>query len=170
MFENTYKFNCRYHKVPAPNPCSGGCYSGGGNSAAFAGGQSIGKLREMENKRKGSTFGDFVTEGLMQDVTVAKLQSTRVPYYKLSPPPSFKCKVLRESLPVNSQNIPCATLKRRGSWVISISFGVNSLPLSSNQETILINLTSSCMKSKTVNYSHNIPSKKNKSNFQCCLS
>ncbi len=29
-------------------------------------------------------------------------------------PPSFKCNVLRQSLTVDSQNIPCATLKRRG--------------------------------------------------------
>jgi hypothetical protein len=35
-------------------------------------------------------------------------------------PPSFKCNVLRESLSVDSQNIPCATLKRRESWVISV--------------------------------------------------
>jgi hypothetical protein len=35
-------------------------------------------------------------------------------------PPSFKSNVLRESLSVDSQNIPCVTLKRRGSWVISV--------------------------------------------------
>jgi hypothetical protein len=40
----------------------------------------------------------------MQDVTVARLQSTRV-----QTPPSFKHNVLRESLSVDSQNIPCAT-------------------------------------------------------------
>jgi hypothetical protein len=37
--------------------------------------------REMENINRGPTFGGFVTirtEGSMQDVTVAKLQSTRV--------------------------------------------------------------------------------------------
>jgi hypothetical protein len=73
--------------------------------------------REMENVIRGSTFGDFVTivrKGLMQNVTVARLQSTRVqnPLYL---PYSFKCNVLRESLSVDSQNIPCATLKRRGS-------------------------------------------------------
>ena len=44
----------------------------------------------------------------MQDVTVARLQSL-----------SLKCNVLRESLSVDSQSVPCATLKRRGSWVIS---------------------------------------------------
>jgi len=32
----------------------------------------------------------------------------------------YKCNELRESRSVDSQNIPCATLKRRGSWVISI--------------------------------------------------
>jgi hypothetical protein len=34
--------------------------------------------------------------------------------------PSFKCNVLRKSHSVDSQNISCATLKRRGSWVISV--------------------------------------------------
>ncbi len=40
-----------------------------------------GGIREMENISRGSTFGDFVTirtEASMQDVTVARLQSTRV--------------------------------------------------------------------------------------------
>jgi hypothetical protein len=62
----------------------------------------------MENISRGPTFGDFVTihtEVSMQDITVARLQST----------------VLRESLSVDSQNIPCATLKGRGSWVISVN-------------------------------------------------
>jgi hypothetical protein len=55
----------------------------------------------MENISRGPTFGDFViirTKSSRQDVTVARLQS----------------------LSVDSQNIPCATLKRRGSWIISI--------------------------------------------------
>jgi hypothetical protein len=37
--------------------------------------------REMENKSRGPTFGDFVTirtEGSMQDISVARRQSTRV--------------------------------------------------------------------------------------------
>jgi hypothetical protein len=50
------------------------------------------------------------TEASMQDVTVARLR-----VYKstdsLPSPPSFRCNVLRESLSVDSQNIPCATLK-----------------------------------------------------------
>jgi hypothetical protein len=53
----------------------------------------------------------------MQDNTVARPQSTRV---QTSLYPSFKCNVLRESLSVDSPNIPCATLKRRRSWVISV--------------------------------------------------
>jgi hypothetical protein len=79
--------------------------------------------KEMENTRRGPTFGDFVTirtelSALLQDYRV---QSTRVPYIlPCPPPPSFKCNVLYESLSVDSQNIPCATLKRRGSWVISV--------------------------------------------------
>ncbi len=55
----------------------------------------------------------------MQDVTVARLLC-RVQDYRLPSPPSFKCNVLRESVSVDSQNIPLATLKRRGSWVISV--------------------------------------------------
>jgi hypothetical protein len=64
----------------------------------------------MENISKDSTFGDFVTirtEGSMQDVSVTRQQST-VQEYRLPSPPSFKCSVLRESLSVDSQNIPCA--------------------------------------------------------------
>jgi hypothetical protein len=38
----------------------------------------------------------------------------------LSSPPSFKCNVLCESLSVDSQNIPCITSKRRGSWLMSV--------------------------------------------------
>ena len=70
----------------------------------------------MEKKSRGPTFGDFVTirtEGSMHDVTVARLGT------KVKTPLSFKCTVLHESVSEDSQNIPCATLKRRGSWVIS---------------------------------------------------
>ncbi len=73
----------------------------------------------MENISWGPTFENFVairTEASMQDVK--RLQSTSV-QTPLSPP--FKCKVPRESLSVDSQNIPCATLKRRGSWDWAIS-------------------------------------------------
>jgi hypothetical protein len=57
-----------------------------------------GRIREMKNIRRAPTFGDFVTirtERSMQDVTVARIQSTRVqtPLSSL-----FKCDVLRESL------------------------------------------------------------------------
>ncbi len=44
----------------------------------------------------------------------------RVLEYRLPSPPSIKCNVLHESLSEDSQNFPCAMLKRRGSWVISI--------------------------------------------------
>ncbi len=77
----------------------------------------------MENINKGPSFGDFVTiltEGLMYGLhscNFARLQTTRV---QTSSPTSFKSIVLRKSLSVDSQNIPCATLKRRGSWVISV--------------------------------------------------
>jgi hypothetical protein len=53
----------------------------------------------------------------MKDNTVARLQSTRV-QTPLSL--SIECNVLRKSLSGDSQNIPCATLKRKGSWVIFI--------------------------------------------------
>jgi hypothetical protein len=74
--------------------------------------------REMEIRSRGLTFGDFVTiltEESMQDVTVTRPQSTDSPLL-------FYCNVLRESLSVDSQNIPCAPLKRRGSWVISVPY------------------------------------------------
>ena len=50
----------------------------------------------------------------------SQLQDYRVHEYRLPSPPSFKCNVLRESLSVDNQNIPCATLKKRGAWVISV--------------------------------------------------
>ncbi len=77
----------------------------------------------MEHICKGSTCRDFVTiliERSMKDFTAVRLQSTKK--YRLPSPPSVKCNVLRESLCEESQNIPCATLKRRGSWFISIHF------------------------------------------------
>jgi hypothetical protein len=79
------------------------------------------EAREMENISRGATFGDFVTirtEASMQDVTVARPQSTGV--YGLHLSFSFKCNVLRENLSVDGQNILCATLKRRWSWVIFV--------------------------------------------------
>jgi hypothetical protein len=57
----------------------------------------------------------------MQANTVARLQSTE---YRLPSPPSIKCNVLRKSLFEDSQNIPCATLKRRVSWGISMLYHV----------------------------------------------
>jgi hypothetical protein len=57
----------------------------------------------------------------------AQWQDYRVQEYRVS---SFKCNVLRESLSVDSQNIPCATLvKRRGSWVISVYLWFHPLPI-----------------------------------------
>jgi hypothetical protein len=81
-------------------------------------------VREIENIRRGPTFGDFGTEASMQDVTV---EDYRVQEYRLPSPPPFKCNVLRESLSVDSQNILCATLKRRGSLVISVYLWVRSI-------------------------------------------
>ncbi len=77
----------------------------------------------MENISRGPTFGDFVT--IRTQSRTSQLQDYRILeyctlVYRLPFPPSFKCNVLRESLSVDSQNIPCATLQRRGSWVISV--------------------------------------------------
>ncbi len=110
---------CLGARAPARLPSSFTWWS----RAASARGRDSFKVsaREMENISRGSTFGDFVTlrtEASMQDVTVARLQ--RVQEYRLPSPPSFKCNVLRESLSVDSQNIPCATLKRGGRVCISL--------------------------------------------------
>jgi hypothetical protein len=73
--------------------------------------------REIENISRGHTFGNFVTirpEASMQDITVARLQRTRV-QTPLSP--SFKCNVqycVRVSVWI-VKFIPCSTLMRRGS-------------------------------------------------------
>jgi hypothetical protein len=81
-------------------------------------GEQIKETREMENISRGlevPAAGYFVTirtEASIQDVTVARLQSTRL-QTPLSPPPPFKCNVLRESLSVDSQINSCASLKRR---------------------------------------------------------
>ncbi len=73
--------------------------------------------REMENISRGHTFGDFVTilrEGSMQDITIARLHSSRI-QSPLSPLQLIVLIVMywRESLSEDSQNIFCATLKRR---------------------------------------------------------
>jgi hypothetical protein len=85
----------------------------------------------MENISRGPTFGDFVTirsEVSMQDVTVARLQTKRV-QTSLSPLFYMWWGTAWESLSVDSQNIPCATLKRRGSWAISVYLWVTTILL-----------------------------------------
>jgi hypothetical protein len=72
--------------------------------------------REMENNSRGPTFGDFVT--IRTEASSCK--TTEYKSNRFLFPPSSKCYLLRESLSVDSQNIPCATLKRRGWWVISV--------------------------------------------------
>jgi hypothetical protein len=68
----------------------------------------------------GPTYGGFVTIAQMGRCRTSRLQDTGVQEYRLPSPPSFKCHlpVLRENLSVDSQNIPCATLKRRVSWLV----------------------------------------------------
>jgi hypothetical protein len=57
-------------------------------------------IRETENTSR--DFITVLTEGPMQDVTVARVQK-----YRLPPPPSIKCNVLCESLSEDSRTIPC---------------------------------------------------------------
>jgi len=77
--------------------------------------------REMENISRGPTFGDFVTvrtEASMQDITVARLQSKE---YRLPFPPILNVMYcVRDSLWTVKIFLACATLKRRGSWIISV--------------------------------------------------
>jgi hypothetical protein len=53
-------------------------------------------------------------------LTSTRLQDYRVQEYRLSSPPSSECNVIRQNLSEDSQDIPCAPLTRRGSWVISV--------------------------------------------------
>jgi hypothetical protein len=76
----------------------------------------------MENISGGPTFGNFVTirtEATMQDITVARLQSTRVqtPHSPLSPLLNV---IYYVRVSGDSQNIPYSTLQKRGSWLISV--------------------------------------------------
>jgi hypothetical protein len=63
LYEDDYKTNV------------GACGEGG---CDVTGSGLSGLSREMENISRVPTFGDFVTEASMQDITVARLQSTRV--------------------------------------------------------------------------------------------
>ncbi len=96
----------------------------------------------MKNISRGPTFRDFVTIRT-EDVTVARLQE-----YRLPSPLFFKCNVLRESIFVDSQNVPCATRKRRGSWVISIylRYFVSGLFLKS---VLTLQVVAGCVAAKT---------------------
>jgi hypothetical protein len=77
--------------------------------------------REMENTSRGPISSGILSLSAQGGrCRTSQLQDYRVQEYRLPSPPSFKCNLLRESLFVDSQNIPCSTLERRGSWVISI--------------------------------------------------
>ncbi len=80
----------------------------------------------METISRGLTFGDFVT--IRTEGSNAGRHGCMTSEYRLPSSPSFKCNVLRESLSVDNQNIPCATLKRSGSWVISVYLCIYSMP------------------------------------------
>ncbi len=83
--------------------------------------------REMENIRRGPIFGDLSLSAPRRRCRISKLQGYRVQKYRLPSPPSFKCNVLCESLSVDSHIIPCAKLKRRGSWAISYTSGYSTV-------------------------------------------
>ncbi len=86
--------------------------------------------REMENISRGPTFGDFVTirtEASMQDVTVTRLQSTRVQTTDSLLPSLLNVMYCVKVSLWTVKNIPCATLKRKGSWVISVYLLIHSL-------------------------------------------
>ncbi len=84
-------------------------------------------------------IGEFVTiltGGSMQGTT--QLHDYRVQEYRLPSSPSIKCNVLRESLSEDSQNIPCATLERKGvvgNLCIYFSLARYSLALILSQNT-----------------------------------
>ncbi len=81
---------------------------------------AIAEAREIVNICRGPAFGDFYPSNRGLCSTTRRLHDTE---YQSTDPlllPSIKCNVLRESLSEDNQNIPCATLKRRESWVISI--------------------------------------------------
>jgi hypothetical protein len=84
--------------------------------------------KEMENISRGPPSGILSPSALRRRCRTSQLQYYRVQEYRLPSPPSFKSNVLRESLSVDSQNIPCATLKRRGSWVISSLYTPQASP------------------------------------------
>jgi hypothetical protein len=75
----------------------------------------------MENiTSRGPTFGDFFT-----------IRTER----------SMQNDVLRESLSVEIQNIPCATLKRRGSWLV----GNLCISLGEAKETVAVKMFLECI-------------------------
>jgi hypothetical protein len=76
----------------------------------------------MENISRGPTFGDLSLYAQRGQCRTSWLQDFRVQEFRLPSPPSSKCNVLRESLSVDSQYIPCAVLQRMGSWVISVQY------------------------------------------------
>jgi hypothetical protein len=89
-----------------------------------------GHHREMENiSIEVPPSGILSPSAQRRRCRTSQLQDYRLQEYRLPSPPSFKCNVLRESLSVDSQNIPCATLKRRGSWVISVYLWVTTILL-----------------------------------------
>ncbi len=71
--------------------------------------------REMENISRFCYYPHRVVDVGRHSCKTTEYKSTD----SISPP-SFKCNVLRESLSVDCQIIPCATLKRRWSWIVSL--------------------------------------------------
>ncbi len=74
----------------------------------------------MENISRGPTFRDFVTIHTEGRSRITWLQDYRVQDYRPPSLPFIKCKVVRESLSEDSQNIPCATLNKEKGVVCNL--------------------------------------------------
>ncbi len=77
-------------------------------------GRELERAREMKYKKRVPPSGILHYPHRGVDEGHHSCKTTEHKITDSPPPPSFKCNVLRESLSVDSQNIPCATLKRRG--------------------------------------------------------
>ncbi len=96
--------------------------------------------REMQNiSRRGLPSGILSLSSQKGQCRTLRLQDYKEYKSTESPlPPSIKCNVLRESLSEDSQNIPCATLESRGSWVISVYLCVcRTLPLVNSKQKLM---------------------------------
>jgi hypothetical protein len=120
LFTQKYGFGIRdprsgIRKKPIPDPGSRGQKDTGSririrNTDIYTWVLVSNLPREMENISRGPTFGDFVTLSAQR----RRCRTSQLQDYRLTSPPSFKFNVLRESLSVDSQNIPRRTTKEKG--------------------------------------------------------